>query len=58
MSDMEWKARECLRLVDDFISDNEIICEESVYQSDRVIDNAYDFIAALCNVAGYWEDDE
>ena len=52
---MEWKARECLRLVDEFINDNEITCAEAVTQSDRVIINAYEFIEALCDVAGYWE---
>ena len=55
---MEWKARECLRIVDKFIKDNKISCAEAVTQSDSVIRNAYEFIEELCDVAGYHEDDE
>jgi len=58
MTTMDWKARECLRLVDQFIKDNGITCAEAVTQSDRVIQNAYDFIESLCDVAGYVEQDE
>ena len=58
MADMEWKARECLRIVDKFVKDNRISCAEAVTQSDRVIQNAYEFIEDLCDVAGYYEDDE
>lgn len=58
MNDMEWKARECLRLVDEFIKGNGITCAEAVTQSDRVIQNAYDFIESLCDVAGYAEYEE
>lgn len=54
---MEWKARECLRLVDEFIKNNRISCAETVYQMDHVIENAYEFIEGLCDVAGYFEDD-
>lgn len=30
-----------------FMIDNEITCEETVYQCNRVIENAYDFIEEL-----------
>jgi hypothetical protein len=33
-----------------FMVDNRISCEETIYQSDRVIENAYDFIADLFNI--------
>ena len=43
-----------------FIEDQDICCEETVYQTDRVIVNAYDFIAGVCNIVGYkkCEDDD
>lgn len=53
MTDIEWKARECLRLVDNFINDNQITCAEVVTQTDWVIQNAYDFIEELCETVGY-----
>lgn len=33
-----------------FMKEQEVTCEESVYQTDRVIENAYDFIANLYNI--------
>lgn len=33
-----------------FIEDNEIECLEDVYQSERVMDNALDFIVDLCSL--------
>lgn len=42
-----------------FINENDIYCDETVYQSDRVIQEAYDFIAEICEIVGYkeFEDD-
>ena len=42
-------------LVHNFIRDNKISCPETIYQQDKVIENAYEFIEALCEVYGYWE---
>lgn len=39
-----------------FIDKQEISCAEAVYQSDRVIENAFEFIEKICNIVGYWED--
>lgn len=39
-----------------FVVDQEITCSESVYQSDRVIENAYEFIEEICNIVGYYEE--
>lgn len=36
-----------------FVEDNNIHCKETVYQTDRVIENAYDFIAGVCEIVGY-----
>lgn len=40
-------------LCQNFIAAQEISCAECVYQSDRVIENAYEFIEDICNVVGY-----
>jgi glutaminase len=54
----EEKAERVLQIAEKFIADQKIVCSEAVYQSDRVIENAYEFIEAICNVAGYFEYDE
>lgn len=36
-----------------FIQDQRISCAETVYQSDRVILNAYEFIEGVCDIVGY-----
>jgi hypothetical protein len=40
-------------LVSDFRDNNKIRCPEDVYQTDYVIQNAYEFIEALMDVIGY-----
>lgn len=57
MTDQE-KAEAVLAIVDLFIGDNDITCPEAIYQSDRVIQNAYEFIESLCDVAGYADFEE
>jgi hypothetical protein len=42
--------------VKDFIKEQHIYCAENIYQSDRVIENAYVFIEKLCNLVGYYEE--
>jgi len=41
-----------------FIEDQRIRCSESVYQTDRVITNAYEFIEGVCDIVGYYEDED
>lgn len=41
------------QIVKDFVEAQQIFGPECVYQSDRVIENAYEFIQELCDVAGY-----
>ena len=36
-----------------FIEDQHIHCAETIYQTDRVIENAYDFIENICEIVGY-----
>lgn len=49
------KAEKALALVEGFVRKQKISCPETIYQSDRVIVNAYEFIQELCDVAGYQE---
>lgn len=52
------KEAQLTKIVEQFIADQRIYCPETIYQSDRVIINAYEFIEELCNVVGYLKDDE
>ena len=47
-----------LLLVHQFIEEQRITSSETVYQSEHVIENAYEFLEEICNAAGYAEDDE
>lgn len=38
-----------------FIKDQYIFCEEDIYQSDRVIENAYQFLAEVFAIVGEQE---
>lgn len=40
-----------------FIKKQKISCAETIYQTDWVIENAYEFIEGICDITGY-EDDE
>lgn len=55
----EEKGQQLLEITGAFIRDQKISCSEAVYQSDRVILNAYELIEKLCDVVGYfhYEDD-
>lgn len=41
---------ELLARVKKFMMDNKVSCEETIYQCDWVIENAYEFIADLYNI--------
>jgi len=43
------------KVVAAFIEKQEVSCPEVIYQSDRVIENAYEFIEALVDIVGYYE---
>lgn len=49
---------ELLRVCQQFIADNEISCAETIYQTDRVVENSFAFIEAVCDVVGYHERDD
>jgi hypothetical protein len=42
-------------VVENFIQQEQINCPETIAQTDRVIENAYEFIENCCNVVGYYE---
>lgn len=55
MSDVKDKLlAECQK----FIADQRITCEEVIYQTDWVIENAYEFIDRVCQIVGFAEGDE
>ena len=39
-----------------FVDEQNIYCSESIYQTDRVMENAYDLIEKLCDIVGYKQD--
>ena len=41
-----------------FIEDQSIECAETIGQTDRVIEHAYDFIEGVCDLVGYHKIDE
>jgi hypothetical protein len=43
-----------------FIKDHQISCAEAVYDTDKIIEDAYELIEEICNIVGYveYEDDE
>lgn len=50
------QAQALVRHCEQFVADQQISCEETVYQSDRVIVNAYEFIQGVCDLVGYYDD--
>ena len=54
------KEQELFALCQKFIDKHDIWGDEMIYQSDRVIENAYEFIADICGIVGYvkHEDEE
>lgn len=54
----EEKAEMVLQLVEKFVTDQRIYCEETIFQCDRVIENAYEFIADLVEVTGYLPEED
>lgn len=49
------KANAVLHIVQEFIKKHNLSCPETIYQVDKVIEDAYGFIEDLCNAAGYKE---
>ena len=49
---------EAVREIRAFIEKQGITCAEAIYQTDRVIQNAYEFIERLADIVGYKEEDE
>lgn len=45
-------------IVQNFVIAQNIYCAETIYQTDRVIENAYEFIEDLVEIVGYLPDDD
>lgn len=50
-------GKQALKIIERFIDDNGISCAESIYQLDKVIQSAYEFIEELCELVGYYSED-
>ena|SRR6218665_2285409 len=44
--------------IQNFVDKYDISCAETIYQTDRVIENAYEFIHELVELTGYKETDD
>jgi hypothetical protein len=42
-------------IIDNFIEEHEVSSPESIYQQDRVIENAYYLMEQLFDIVGYYE---
>lgn len=40
-----------------FVKEQEISCSESIWQTDRIIENGYAFIEAICENVGYYKEE-
>lgn len=46
-----------LDLCRDFIRNNRITCNETIYQTDSVIQNSYELVKKMCEIVGYYQED-
>lgn len=53
MSADEERARALMDFCRTFITEQAITCAETVYQVDRVVSNACEFIEGVCEIVGY-----
>jgi hypothetical protein len=51
-------SKELYELCKNFIQENGITCEESIYQCDKIAENALEFIESICDLIGYEESEE
>jgi hypothetical protein len=49
----EQQMTELHRVCLEFITKQKITCPETIYQTDHVIENAYEFIEDVCDIVGY-----
>jgi len=55
---MNTKDEALFKYCTDFIAKQKIECAETIHQTDRVIENAYEFIEGICDIVGYSESDD
>jgi len=52
------KQSKLLRACELFIDSHQIRCAEDCYQTDRVILEAPELVEEICQIVGYYEDDD
>lgn len=57
-ADRVGQACRLFALVKQFRDENGINCSEAIYQTDHVIENAYEFIEALVETIGYSKEED
>ena len=45
-----------MKICQDFIEKHKISCSETIYQTDRVIEDSYSFIDDICNIVGFYQE--
>lgn len=45
-------------LCEKFVIEQKIICPESIYQCDNVMENSLEFISKVCDIVGFHDDIE
>lgn len=50
--------KELFKAVTDFMKEQNITCPETIFQCDWVSENSLKFIAKLCDIVGYPNDEE
>lgn len=53
-----YQRERLFRTCKNFIDELGITCEEDIYQTDRVIQHALDFIEEVANIVGYYKETE
>lgn len=52
------QAEALFSLCEEYIDEQRISCRETIYQCDRVIQSAYEFIQKVCDIVGYYESED
>lgn len=55
---MQTSEKRLLKLCKRFIKEQDISCSETIYQTDRVSENALEFIEDIAEIVGYVEEEE
>lgn len=52
------KKEELWEICCGFVKDQEVFCVETIYQTDRVSENSLELIEKICEIVGYYKDEQ